>query len=71
MANYFTDVDEETRKLIEACMEGLEDEVKADYLINCLILKYRQGMTVKEIFKQELKDKHEFNTDLENRRKQR
>jgi lipoate synthase len=53
--NYFTDEDPEIRKLIEECMGPIED--KADYLLNCLALKCRQRMTVKEIFEQELRAK--------------
>lgn len=58
MANYFTDEDPEVRKLIEECMEPLDPSFRADYLLNCLVLKCRQNMTVKEIFEQELQAKN-------------
>jgi len=60
MANYFTDRDEEAFQLIQECIEPLDESVRKDYLINCLVLKCMQNMTVKEIFKAELKAKREL-----------
>lgn len=56
--------DQETRDLIDECMKPLADEVRTDYLINCLVLAHYQNMTVKEIFKAELKAKKEFEKEM-------
>jgi hypothetical protein len=69
MANYFTDEVPEVRELIEKCAGELEECVRYDYIVNCLVLKHRQGMTVKEIFEAELKAKNEFEADLAERKK--
>ena len=69
MSNYFTDVDEDTKKLIEECMEGLVAITRGDYLLNCLIKKCVQDKTVKEIFEAELKAKKEFEKELASRNK--
>lgn len=64
MAHYFTDEIPETRELIEKCMEGLLPHLRADYLLNCLVLKHKKNMTVKEVFEAELKSKERFEADL-------
>jgi len=68
MAHYFTDEDDSIRTLIDKCAGELDEASKADYLVNCLVLKYRQGMTVKEIFEAELKAKKAFEADLARRK---
>jgi hypothetical protein len=65
MAHYFTDEDKEVRELIEECAEFVNPEVRADYLVNCLVLKHRQGMSVKEIFTTELEAKKKFEKELQ------
>jgi hypothetical protein len=64
MASYFTDEEEGTRELINDCMKGLDESVKLEYLVNCLVLKYRYNMTVKEIFCAELIAKEDFEAGL-------
>lgn len=63
-AHYFTDEDDSIRELINKCVEPLDEAIHADYLINCLVLKHRQGMTIKEIFEAELKSKEEFEQEI-------
>ena len=64
MANYFTDVDEDTKALIEECTEGMHDSVKAEHLVNCLSAKHRRSMIAKGIFTRELQAKHDFEENL-------
>lgn len=71
MANYFTDEDVATRALIEECVESLDKDIRTDYLINCLVLKHKQNMTVKEIFESELAAKKAVDDELEQREKER
>jgi len=68
MSNYFTDVDEDTKKLIEECMEGLDPIARGDYLLNCLVKKCSKDKTVKEIFEVELKAKKSFEAELASRK---
>jgi hypothetical protein len=55
MSNYFTDEDKETRTLIEHCVKGMDAKTAKDYLINCLVPKFRSRMTVKQLFENEIK----------------
>ena len=64
MANYFTDECEATRNLIESCLEGLDESVKANYLVNCLVLKHKRDLTIKEVFTEELKARNEYEAYL-------
>ena len=64
MCHYFTDEAEGTRELINECIEGLDDSIKFEYIINCLVLKSRKDMTVKEIFCAELMARQEFEEKL-------
>lgn len=66
--SYLTDKDEELVALINECLDGLSDAVKADYILNCITLKHRQGLTVKQIFREELESKKRFEEELNARR---
>lgn len=57
--------DKELRDLITKCADCLDEDVRFDYMVNCLVLKSRQGMTVKEIFDEEFKSKEEFEKELQ------
>lgn len=67
MANYFTDEDKAIRDLINECVMPLDEAIRADYLINCLVLKHTTNMTVKEIFEAERKSMKEVDKILEDR----
>ena len=67
MAHYFTDTDEETRAMINELIKPLDPVNRIDYLINCLVPKHRQHMTVKEVLADELKAKKDFEESLEGR----
>jgi hypothetical protein len=71
MANYFTDEDDATRELINKCIEGMDDNIAKDYLINCLVAKCRSTHTPKEIFQGEYDMKIKFEADLVDRQEAR
>lgn len=57
---YVTDEDAELKALINECLEPIYPEFKAEYLINCLVLKCRQNMNPKQIFESEFRAQEEF-----------
>jgi hypothetical protein len=66
--SYFTDEAPEVRELIEKCANQRCPELRADYLINCLTPKYRQNMTVKEIFEAEWAEMQKLEAELNERK---